>query len=162
MKLCISGKNFSILNGTDTIASCTEDRPFIYAGSGKETVKMNAGNFKIKDEIEERVPLKVFEIKRDHNTLLANFSNRLLLTAEIGKDTAVLSFRKLDESINRLWIQLNAESDEKIYGCGEQFSYFNLRGRKFPLWSSEPGVGRDKASKISFQCERDSGSGSVK
>ena len=32
-------------------------------------------------------------------------------------------------------------------------SYFNLRGRNFPLWTSEPGVGRDKTSEITFQSD---------
>ncbi len=54
--------------------------------------------------------------------------------------------------VNRLWIRLAATADEAIWGAGEQMSYFNLRGpgspRHFPLWTSEPGVGRDKSTSI--------------
>lgn len=45
---------------------------------------------------------------------------------------------------NRVRVLLAAEPGEHAYGCGEQFSYFDLRGRRFPLWTSEQGVGRNK------------------
>ncbi|MDY7511513.1 hypothetical protein SPJ20_24495, partial [Ralstonia wenshanensis] len=32
-------------------------------------------------------------------------------------------------------------------------SYFDLRGRHFPLWTSEPGVGRDKSTHITWQAD---------
>lgn len=32
-------------------------------------------------------------------------------------------------------------------------SYFNLRGRHFPLWSSEPGVGRDKTTYVTWRSD---------
>lgn len=32
-------------------------------------------------------------------------------------------------------------------------SYFNMRGRRFPLWTSEPGVGRDKTTEITFKSD---------
>jgi alpha-glucosidase len=65
----------------------------------------------------------------------------------------VLTVLHADPAINRLWIRLVAEPDEHVWGCGEQFSYFDLRGRHFPLWSSEPGVGRDKTSYVTWQAD---------
>ncbi len=32
-------------------------------------------------------------------------------------------------------------------------SYFDMRGRRFPLWTSEPGVGRDKTTEITFRAD---------
>ena len=32
-------------------------------------------------------------------------------------------------------------------------SYFDMRGRRFPLWTSEPGVGRDKSTEITFRAD---------
>ena len=32
-------------------------------------------------------------------------------------------------------------------------SYFDMRGRRFPLWTSEPGVGRDKTTEITFKSD---------
>ena len=34
-------------------------------------------------------------------------------------------------------------------------SYFDMRGRRFPLWTSEPGVGRDKTTEITFKADVD-------
>jgi len=53
----------------------------------------------------------------------------------------------------RLRISLPSLPNEHIYGCGEQFSYFDLKGRKFPLWTSEQGVGRNKSSLITLQAD---------
>ncbi|MFP1496983.1 hypothetical protein ACLB1Q_20675 [Escherichia coli] len=30
-------------------------------------------------------------------------------------------------------MRLAAQPEDHIYGCGEQFSYFDLRGKPFPL-----------------------------
>jgi hypothetical protein len=40
--------------------------------------------------------------------------------------------------LNRFWFRLRATPGEAIWGCGKQMSYFDLRGRLFPLSTSEP------------------------
>ncbi len=60
---------------------------------------------------------------------------------------------KSRETDNRFWFRFPALADEKVYGAGEQFSYLNLRGRRFPLWTSEQGVGRNKSTPITFQAD---------
>mgnify|MGYP002310060882 CR=1 FL=1 len=52
---------------------------------------------------------------------------------------------------------MEAAEDEHVYGCGEQMSYFDLRGRHFPLWSSEPGVGRDKTTYVTWRSDVENG-----
>ena len=59
-----------------------------------------------------------------------------------------------DPSLNRFWLRIVAEAGEHVFGGGEQMSYFDLAGRRFPLWTSEPGVGRDKTSAITFEADR--------
>ena len=80
---------------------------------------------------------------------------RLILT--IDGNSIVLE--ATDPSINRFWIRIAADADEHVWGGGEQFSYFDLRGRCFPLWSSEPGVGRDKTTEITFKADVDGKAG---
>jgi hypothetical protein len=65
----------------------------------------------------------------------------------------VIAPKALDPTLNRLWLRVPAEADEHVWGGGEQFSYFDLRGRHFPLWSSEPGVGRDPEATLFQQVE---------
>ena len=40
---------------------------------------------------------------------------------------------------NRLWVGLWAEEEEQVWGVGEQYTYLNLRGRHYPVWTSEQG-----------------------
>mgnify|MGYP001009170795 CR=1 FL=1 len=54
---------------------------------------------------------------------------------------------------NRFWFRLPAEPGESVYGGGEQFSHFNLRGRRFPLWTSEQGVGRNKRTRVTWEAD---------
>ena len=49
-------------------------------------------------------------------------------------------------AINRIWLDIVAEPDEAVYGGGEQYTYLNLRGRTYPIWVREQGVGRNKSS----------------
>jgi alpha-glucosidase len=59
----------------------------------------------------------------------------------------------IGSSANRWWFRLAALPAEHVYGGGEQFSHFDLSGRRFPLWASEQGVGRNKRTPITFQAD---------
>jgi len=48
----------------------------------------------------------------------------------------------LPEGFNYARLNLPAERGEAVYGGGVQFSHLNLRGRRFPIWTSEMGLGR--------------------
>jgi len=49
---------------------------------------------------------------------------------------------ELPESFNTSRLKVPAERNEAVYGGGVQFNHLNLRGRKFPIWTSEMGLGR--------------------
>ena len=42
----------------------------------------------------------------------------------------------------RIRIELSGSDDEAIYGCGTQLSHLNLKGKKLPTLTREPGIGR--------------------
>jgi alpha-glucosidase (family GH31 glycosyl hydrolase) len=46
--------------------------------------------------------------------------------------------------------QLQLQTAFRIH---EQFSYFDLRGKPFPLWTSEQGVGRNKQTYVTWQAD---------
>jgi alpha-glucosidase len=54
---------------------------------------------------------------------------------------------------------LGAEPGEAVWGGGEQMSYLALNGRAFPIWTSEPGVGRDKSTELTRRWMRRDGRG---
>lgn len=65
-----------------------------------------------------------------------------------------LSFRPADEGIlqfalelkgapyNRVGLQYGSDPEERIFGLGAQFTYFDLKGRLVPIVVSEQGIGR--------------------
>ncbi|MGL6065577.1 MAG: alpha-glucosidase [Cetobacterium sp.] len=158
MLLNINNNEFEILiNGVQVIKH-TAKNPFIFIGKGEANYDMYRGNFKIKDYLEERVALKKFEIvKNEENNVEINlFDQDELKLTLVGKEEEgrlKIYFNSKKEENNRIWIRVVAEEDEKIYGCGEQLSYFNLRGKNFPLWTSEPGVGRNKNTYTTWQAD---------
>lgn len=123
--------------------------PCIFAGIGEERMEMHHGNFEIEDYVVERCPLAHARIDGNRIDLSdrPGEAPRLVLTVENG----AIAFAARDARINRLWLRISADRDEHVWGGGEQMSYFDLRGRRFPLWTSEPGVGRDPMSEITFR-----------
>ena len=153
MELVILNDGFKLLYQNQCIIHHTVEKPFIYIGYGKETVEMYRGNFDIRDYVIERYPLKSVSIQQNNNEYSLNFDNKLTARIKIEDDRFLMDFEKSDTDINRFWIRIDADENEKCYGCGEQMSYFNLRGRNFPLWTSEPGVGRDKTTYVTWRSD---------
>lgn len=153
MELIRSGLEFTLKNGGDTILECRKDRPMIYVGYGREDVDMYRGNFKIEDYVIERRPLFVTAADETDGELLLDMEGELTVRVKTEGTCTVLSFEQKNPQINRFWFRVSADEKERCYGCGEQMSYFNLRGRHFPLWSSEPGVGRDKTTYVTWRSD---------
>jgi alpha-glucosidase len=78
---------------------------------------------------------------------------RLTLDVSGSDRDGIVAFSEADGAINRIWLRIAAETGEHVWGGGEQMSYFDMRGRRFPLWTSEPGVGRDKTTEITFKAD---------
>lgn len=143
-----------ILRHNDTVLlEASPQQPMIYVGVGQESVEMYRGNFKIEDYLSERVPLRVTGAEKTDSGWTLDLEGRLRVQVTIQSELAELSFEQLDPSINRFWLRVCADTNESCYGCGEQMSYLNLRGRHFPLWTSEPGVGRDKTTYITWRSD---------
>ena len=49
---------------------------------------------------------------------------------------------------NRFWAHIVGEEGEHIYGGGDQYTYLDLKGRNYPIWVREQGVGRNKSSEV--------------
>ncbi|MBB4000599.1 alpha-glucosidase [Aureimonas pseudogalii] len=127
------------------------DDPCLFAGRGEERMEMYRGNFDIEDYVVERSPLRHAAIEAGRIAFSSRPGEPARLRLHIEGNA--LRFEAPDASINRLWLRVWAEADEHVWGGGEQMSYFDMRGRRFPLWTSEPGVGRDKTSEITFRAD---------
>ena len=153
MELQVIGQTLKLTEGDRIILSADSDKPMIFTGHGKESVDMYRGNFRIEDYVEDKVPLKLTGSEEKDGTTVLDFEGKITATVTVNGECAEIEFRNNDPTVNRFWLRVAADKDEHIYGCGEQMSYFDLRGRHFPLWTSEPGVGRDKTTYVTWRSD---------
>lgn len=159
MNLIENNEEFKITLNKRVLIKHSLESPFIYVGKGEAEFKMYKGNFDIENYLNSRIPLKYFKIEKENNDYLIELKNcsegefSLKLKVGLSKGKLKLEFIEANKDLNRYWIRINASKEEKIYGCGEQLSYFNLRGNNFPLWTSEPGVGRNKNTYTTWQAD---------
>ncbi|WP_374055061.1 alpha-glucosidase [Rossellomorea sp. FM04394] len=133
--------------------------PFMFVGTGKESIEMYRGNFQIDDYIDERTALRYANVIEEPSGYRVKFRRfigepeMLSLHFSMSGEGLKVTFDMKDKLVNRFWIRLSADHEEKVYGCGEQLSHLNLRGKNFPLWTSEPGVGRNKSTYTTWQAD---------
>ncbi len=144
---------FSLCHNGYVILEHSATKPLLFVGIGSENVKMYRGNFKIEDYITERNKLKLTEVVESNGNYKLNFNQQISVFIEIVKDKIILNFIQINPDLNRFFIRLNSQVYEKIFGLGEQMSYLNLKGRSFPIFTSESGVGRDKSTYITWKAD---------
>lgn len=146
---------FDIFAGEALVIRHRADAPALFVGAGRPLVDMYRGNYFLEDRVDERIALREASVAGDIVTLSAG--GRALLTLTLRDDA--LHLEALDPALNRLWLNMVGAAGERLWGGGEQMSYVDMAGRRFPMWTSEPGVGRDKSTLLTFQCDRDHRSG---
>lgn len=163
INLTATDTGFSISFKGKTIFTHNLKNPAVTIGVGSaryKTFKNNSSSFRIKDKIQWKQSLKDFTItSQKNNEIIIEFENKLILKWTIdpaGRLSAKFSC-SLGE-VNRFWLALEGSKSEHIYGCGEQFTYLDLKGRRVPLWVEEQGVGRG-FNLISLLAELHSGAG---
>lgn len=151
MNLEISDNGFTLSIEGRAILTHRPENPCLFVGKGHERMDMYRGNFDIEDYVVERSPLTHAEISGNAIAFSSapGQPTRVVLTI---KDNHIL-FDAKDPAINRVWLRLVAEEPEHVWGGGEQMSYLDMRGRRFPMWTSEPGVGRDKSTEITWKAD---------
>ena len=151
LKLTAIDGGFDLTLGDRLIIRHRTDAPPLFVGRGRSDITMFRGNFDIADRLDERIALRHATIDGKSVALAPIAGAPALLRMDIENDT--LRLTATDAALNRFWLRVVADADEQLWGAGEQLSYFGLRGRRFPLWTSEPGVGRDKSSALTFQAD---------
>ncbi len=106
---------------------------------GEPLVEMVRGNFRIEDAPRDR---------REPSDWRAGADWVEFAGARLEWQGNRLTLRAADRSFDRLWLRFHAAPGETVWGGGEQMSYLALNGRRFPMWTSEPGVGRDKSTEL--------------
>ena len=119
-------------------------------GVGEPDVEMCRGNFRIEDSTTERWPLDACAVDGSTVQLWSSVRPEFKASLTITTEDAMtrLNFTAEYPGANRVWVTFPREASESIWGGGEQMSYLRLNGRRYPFWTSEPGVGRDKSTAL--------------
>lgn len=102
---------------------------------GNCSYSMNRGSFRIKDKLGDKVRLSVVDFTVDEQTAVIRLTEGALRVTLNG-DIVTFLPEGLD-AYNRMFLTLPAEENEHVYGAGETFSEFDLRGKKFNVWVAE-------------------------
>ena len=162
--LSVAGSVMRLIYAGKTVIEHSPERPFVSAGRGTGKFDMFRGNYHVSEHLEELVALRSAEIlEAGPDSAVLRFyradAYSLEVHAAIVGGRLELSFSCTDVGANRWRFSLPAETDERVYGCGEQFSHLDLRGRPFPLWTGEQGVGRNKKTLVTWQADVAEGAG---
>jgi alpha-glucosidase len=126
----------------------------ISVASGAPRVTMIRGNFRLADDGVAAAPLFRAEVDEAGRVVLASADNSARISLERGSDASRLTLRALSGH-DRITLDLALAADDVLWGGGEQMSYLALNGRNFPIWTSEPGVGRDPGTPLTDQASAD-------
>ena len=153
---------FDLMLGDRLILRHRVDAPAFRIAKGNPTVTMVRGNFRMEDVPEDdRVPKYVVRCEIDEwqngeiGLALAPDDKELL---KVSLDQGHLPWFGVGcavEDFDRLAVSFVLLSEEIVWGGGEQMSYLSLNGRRFPMWTSEPGVGREPGSALTDKMSAD-------
>jgi sulfoquinovosidase len=133
-------------------------RPLMEIGYGTPTITMSHGNFDIRSGLTRRIPLTICRVETTDGTSAVltcpvpgggpTVTMKVSAPADDSHGPTALAAsisvtdNHGDEAPDRVFLRLPAARNEGIYGGGEQYSRFNMRGSRLPLWTGEQGVGR--------------------
>lgn len=150
---------FELRAGGKLILRHSGAHPALFLGSGREKITMYRGNFTVEDRLERRLPLR-FEAFDGEKLIFAIPGGIEKYTVGVSERGGLLYLTgAAADGFSRLWIRLEAEPGEHVTGGGEQFSALDLRGRLFPIWTREQGVGRNKLTEVTRLADCSDGGG---
>jgi alpha-glucosidase len=123
---------------------------FVSAAQGEETVHESSAHFSIEDEIEELHPDQTIDSieKRGEELVVAgrlvgepqDVDYALTFSAVTG---GRLGFEAVvDEPYDRLYLTYASSPEERFFGFGTQYTYFDKKGHRVPIFIQEQGIGR--------------------
>ncbi|MEH0154919.1 alpha-glucosidase [Limibacter armeniacum] len=128
---------------------------FVQAATGKAEFKQVVGRFAVEEEKEciwNDQSIEKIEMMPDESLMMqGTLSNAqgletgyTLVFSESNENNKRLSFHLTTDYLkaNRLYLTYESSQDEHFFGFGEQYSYFDLKGKRLPVLVSEQGSGR--------------------
>ncbi|MFM7349109.1 MAG: alpha-glucosidase [Erythrobacter sp.] len=142
---------FDLLLAGRAILRNRPENPAISVACGNPTVTMVRGNFRLADAPVAGEPLAAMNRDAQGWTLAsADGSAQVAVRLEGARLTLAANAPH-----DRMTLDLALSDGDILWGGGEQMSHLVLNGRTFPLWTSEPGVGREPGTPLTDQASAD-------
>ena len=111
---------------------------------GENDFTMSRGSFSYKQKFDGKKALKVVSKREDPDGLYFKFEGDHEIVIKEKNEKITLDYVGDEKpGINRYWISFGTDPGEHIYGCGETYSKFDLKGEKVRVWVAEhQNVGR--------------------
>jgi alpha-glucosidase len=145
---------FDLLLGGRCVLRHDPENPAISVASGDPVVTMVRGNFRLSDAPVAAGPLSECEVTGPGAAVLSSADGAVEVAVSLAPDAPRLTVKALSGH-DRVTIDLALAPDDVLWGGGEQMSYLALNGRNFPIWTSEPGVGREPGTPLTDQASAD-------
>ncbi len=148
------GSLFKIVLGNGRTVELSGEKSFLSVGIGKADYKMSRGSFKFSEKSLQKKELFITECREIGSggalTLCDASGEAVMEITVTAQDERLLFIPKIlsDNGFNRMYFKIPASEDEKVYGGGETFTEFNLRGQKLKVWVAEHINGMQTAKKI--------------
>ncbi len=143
-------------------------RSFVPAARGRERVRGVRSHYFVWDEVLEEYGDQTIDlVERKGRSLVV--SGRLArregygevgysFTLSPASEGRLRFVAEVEEPCNRVHLTFASERRERFFGFGEQFTHFDLKGRKVPVFIGEQGVGRG-GQPVTFLANLRAGSG---
>lgn len=147
-------KNLYVSFDEKQIFSFSKKEPVLWLGMGEDDFSMSRGSFKFKESVIDKYALYLDKHEVINGNVVLTASSKkgevsAKLTASTKGDILKVTPEILtDGDFNRMWLRLPATETEHVYGCGETFTKFDLRGEKVRIWVAEHQNGFRIAKKI--------------
>jgi alpha-glucosidase len=143
-------EGFDLMRDDVCVLSHRTSTPAIAVGIGAPDLEMVRGNFRVDDIVASRLQLDCCANVNGSVKMWNAAQPDVTVTLELEQDESrtLVKLRCTDPAFNRLWMTMQCDISEAFWGGGEQMSFLRLNGRRFPFWTSEPGVGRDKSTAL--------------
>lgn len=104
-------------------------------GKGRNSYSMSHGSFNIKERIYIKNNFAVKSASVENGALTVDGGGVKFTVTADGNRMKITP--QTDGDYNRLWIEIPAHKGEHVYGSGETFTEFDLRGKKANVWVAE-------------------------
>ncbi len=125
---------------------------FLAFGIGEEKVEESRGSFFIKENQKLLCTKQIIDnIEKEKNFVYIRGHSVCKDNSEISyafyffhntPEEIQIEVKVFDERINRIYLNFKSHPEEAFFGFGEQFTYFNLKGKRIPIFVMEQGIGR--------------------